>query len=129
MTLAVAQPTMDFPDANKIGEWIDEIADNFELVSAMVMGAYGAADGTYQPRFVGMACPIGMAAGNEAVRASSVDEMVKVEGISRALAIGPAHAPAIWYPIGDGRNPRDWQKYATLMKKLVPAGAAPAGRR
>ena len=129
VTLAVAQPTMDFPDANKIGEWIDEIADNFELVSAMVMGAYGAADGTYQPRFVGMACPIGMAAGNEAVRASSVDEMVKVEGISRALAIGPAHAPAIWYPIGDGRNPRDWQKYATLMKKLVPAGAAPAGRR
>ena len=50
--------------------------------------------------------------------------MVKVEGISRAMAIGPAHAPAIWYPIGDGRNPRDWQKYATLMKNLVPADAA-----
>jgi hypothetical protein len=70
-----------------------------------------------------MGCPIGVAAGNEAVRASSVAEMVKVEGISRALAIGPAHAPAIWYPIGNGRNPKDWETYATLVKKLVPAEA------
>jgi hypothetical protein len=124
LTLAVAQPGMDFPDVNQVGRWIDDVADNFELVSAMVLGSFGAADGTYQPRFAGMAAPIGVAAGNEAVRASSVDEMVKVEGIRRAMAIGPAHAPAIWYPIGDGRNPRDWQKYATLMKKLVPAGAA-----
>ncbi|MEU4606023.1 DUF6177 family protein [Kribbella sp. NPDC023972] len=128
LTLAVAQPGLDFPDANKVGQWIDEIADNFELISAMVMGSYGAADGTYQPRFAGMASPIGVAAGNEAVRASSVAEMVKVDGISRAMAIGPAHAPAIWYPIGDGRSPRDWQKYATLMKKLIPADA-PAGKR
>lgn len=123
VTLAIAQPGMDFPDVNKVGEWIDEIADDFELISAMVMGSYGAADGTYQPRFVGMGCPIGVAAGNEAVRASSVAEMVKVEGISRALAIGPAHAPAIWYPIGNGRNPKDWETYATLVKKLVPAEA------
>jgi Family of unknown function (DUF6177) len=124
LTLAVAQPGVDFPDVNQVGRWIDDVADNFELVSAMVLGSFGAADGTYQPRFAGMASPIGVAAGNEAVRASSVDEMVKVEGIRRAMAIGPAHAPAIWYPIGDGRNPRDWQKYATLMKKLVPADAA-----
>jgi hypothetical protein len=124
VTLAVAQSGLEFPDANKVGVWIDEIADHFELVSAMVVGSYGAADGTYQPRFAGMTSPIGVAAGNEAVRASSVAEMVKVAGISRAMAIGPAHAPAIWYPIGDGRSPRDWQKYAALMKKLVPADAA-----
>lgn len=128
VTLAVAQPGLDFPDANKVGVWIDEIADNFELISAMVMGSYGAADGTYQPRFAGMASPIGVAAGNEAVRASSVAEMVKVEGISRAMAIGPAHAPAIWYPIGNGREPRDWQKYSTLMKKLISADAT-AGKK
>jgi hypothetical protein len=128
VTLAVAQPGLEFPDPNKIGEWIDEIADDFELISAMVMGSYGAADGTYEPRFLGMACPIGIAAGNEAVRASGVAEMVKVEGISRALAIGPAHAPAVWYPIGDGRTPGDWEIYARLMKKLVPAEAV-AGRR
>ncbi|MFB6722821.1 DUF6177 family protein [Kribbella sp. NPDC056345] len=123
VTLAVTQPGMDFPDANKVGEWIDEIADNYELISAMVMGAYGEADGSYRPRFVGMACPIGVGAGNEAVRASSVAEMVKVPGISRAMAIGPAHAPAIWYPIGNGRQPRDWEAYAALMKKLIPAEA------
>jgi len=108
---------------NKVGDWIDEIADNFELISAMVMGSYGAADGTYQPRFVGMASPIGIAAGHEAVQTSTVAEMVKVEGISKALAIGPAHAPAIWYPIGNGRDPRDWEKYAALMKKFIPAEA------
>ena len=128
VTLAVAQPGMDFPDVNQIGQWIDDIADHFELVSATVMGSYAAADGTYQPRFLGLACPIGLAAGNEAVKASSLAEMIKVQGISRALAIGPAHAPAIWYPIGNGRDPRDWQKYASLMKKLVPSDVA-AGKR
>ncbi|MFF1819224.1 DUF6177 family protein [Kribbella sp. NPDC058245] len=123
VTLAVTQPGLDFPNVNLVGEWIDEIADNFELISAMVMGSYGTAAGTYLPRFVGMACPIGVGAGNEAVRSSSVAEMVKVPGISRAMAIGPAHTPAIWYPIGDGREPRDWETYATLMKKLIPADA------
>jgi hypothetical protein len=123
VTLAVTQPGLDFPNVNLVGEWIDEIADNFELISAMVMGSYGTAEGTYLPRFVGMACPIGVGAGNEAVRTSSVAEMVKVPGISRAMAIGPAHTPAIWYPIGDGREPRDWETYATLMKKLIPADA------
>jgi hypothetical protein len=129
VTLAVAQRGMDFPDVNQVGQWIDEIADNFELISATVMGSYGAADGTYQPRFLGLACPIGVAAGNEAVQASSLAEMIKADGISRALAIGPAHAPAVWYPIGNGREPRDWQKYASLMKKLVPAAGAAAGQR
>lgn len=128
VTLAVTQEGMDFPNVNKVGEWIDEIADNFELISAMVMGSYGEKDGTYKPRFVSMGCPIGVAAGNEAVQASSVAEMVKVEGISKALAIGPAHAPAIWYPIGDGRNPRDWEIYAKLVTKLIPADAV-AGKR
>ncbi|TDD58552.1 hypothetical protein E1263_18735 [Kribbella antibiotica] len=128
VTLAVTQPGMDFPDVNQVGEWVDDIADNYELISAMVMGSYGEADGTYKPRFVGMACPIGVGAGNEAVRSSSVAEMVKVPGISRAIAIGPSHAPAIWYPIGNGRDPKDWEIYAALMKKLIPAEAL-AGKR
>ncbi|NIK59400.1 DUF6177 family protein [Kribbella shirazensis] len=120
VTLAVAQPGLELPEPHRIGEWIDEIADNFELVSATVLGSYGAADGSYEPRFLGIACPIGVAAGNEAVRASSLAELLKVEGVSRALAIGPAHRPAVWYPIGDGRTPGDWQRYAKLMNKLVP---------
>ncbi len=120
VTLAVAQPGPELPDVQRIGAWVDEIADHFELVSAMAVGSYGAADGTYEPRFLGMACPIGVAAGNEAVRASGLEKMLKIEGISRALAIGPAHTPAVWYPIGDGRSPRDWQTYANLMKKLIP---------
>jgi hypothetical protein len=123
VTLSVAQPGPDFPDVNTVGDWIDEIADNFELISAMVMGGYGAVDGTYQPRFVGMASPIGIGAGNEAVRRSSVADMVKVEGVPNALAIGPAHAPGIWYPLGTGRDPKDWEKYAKVMEKLIPAEA------
>lgn len=123
LTLAVSQPGMDFPNVNKVGEWIDEIADDFELVSAMVVGSNGEADGTYRPRFVGMGCPIGMAAGNEAVKANGVEKLVSLEGSNRAMAIGPAHTPAIWYPIGDGRNPRDWETYANLMKSLIPADA------
>lgn len=123
ITLAVAQPGIDLPTTNAIGDLIDEVADNFELISAMAMGGYGAVDGTYQPRFVGMGCPIGIGAGNEALHGSNLQEMLKVDGISNALAIGPAHEPAIWYPIGNGREPRDWEKYAKVMDKLIPAEA------
>ncbi|MGZ0145471.1 DUF6177 family protein [Kribbella sp. WER1] len=123
LTLSVAQPGMDFPDVNKVGEWIDDVADHLELISAMVIGANGEADGTYRPRFTGMGCPIGMAAGNEAVQANGLDAMLALEHGPRAMAIGPAHTPAVWYPIGDGRNPRDWEKYTKLMRSLVPAEA------
>jgi hypothetical protein len=129
VTMAVAQPGMDFPSLTSIGDLIDDVADNAELISAMVMGANGAADASYLPRFGGVACPIGLAVGNEAVQASSVAELLKVEGIDNAMAIGPAHAPAIWYPIGGGRGPGDWEKYAAVMKKIVPAGAATGGKQ
>ncbi|MEU4191501.1 DUF6177 family protein [Kribbella sp. NPDC026611] len=123
VTLAVVQPGLEFPSAHAIGDLIDEVADNYELISAMVMGAYGAADATYEPRFLGMQCPIGIGAGNEAMRGSSVEQMLKVEGIPHALAIGPAHEPALWYPLGDGRDPKDWEKYAKVLEKLIPAEA------
>jgi hypothetical protein len=120
VTLAVAQPGLELPETHRIGEWIDEIADHFELVSATVLGAHGAADGTYEPRFLGLPCPIGVAAGNEAVRASSLADLLNIEGVSRAVAIGPARSPAVWYPLGDGRTPSDWQRHANLMDKLIP---------
>ena len=68
-----------------------------------------------------MACPIGIGAGHEAFGKSTVEEMLKVDGVSGALAIGPAHEPAIWYPVGAGRDPKDWETYAKVMQKLVPA--------
>ncbi|MET7280903.1 DUF6177 family protein [Kribbella sp. NPDC005582] len=124
VTLSVAQPGLELPDVAFVGELIDEIADNYELISAFVMGALGAPDGTYQPRFVGMASPIGIGAGNEALATSSVTEMLNVEGVRGAMAIGPAHTPALWYPIGNGHDPKDWQTYANVMKKLIPAEPA-----
>jgi hypothetical protein len=121
LTLSVAQPGMDFPNVNQVGEWIDAVADEYELISAMVIGTNGEADGTYRPRFAGMGCPIGMAAGNEAVQANGLDKLLGLEAANRAMAIGPAHQPAVWYPIGDGRNPRDWDTYTKLMQSLIPA--------
>ncbi|HEY3561581.1 MAG TPA: DUF6177 family protein [Kribbella sp.] len=121
LTLSVAQTGMDFPNVNQVGEWVDAVADEYELVSAMVVGSNGEADGTYRPRFAGMGCPIGMAAGNEAVQANGLDKLLGLEAGKRAMAIGPAHQPAVWYPIGDGRNPRDWDTYTKLMQNLIPA--------
>jgi hypothetical protein len=123
VTMAIAQPGMDFPPLGQLGDLVDAVADDFELVSASLQGAYGAADATALPRYAGIPCPIGIGIGNEAVRASTLAELLDVEGI-QAQAIGPAHAPAVWYPIGDGRKPSDWQKYATLIKKLTPVQAA-----
>ena len=55
--------------------------------------------------------------------------MLKVEGIRNALAIGPVHAPAIWYPVGNGREPKDWETYSSVLKKLVPADALRSNRK
>ncbi|GAA1595717.1 MULTISPECIES: DUF6177 family protein [Kribbella] len=126
LTLSVAQPGLEFPNVNQIGEWIDAIADDLELVSAMVLGANGEADGTCRPRFLAMPCPIGLAAGNEAVQEHGLDKMLGLEAGNRAMAIGPAHTPAVWYPIGDGRSPRDWDTYSALMRSLIPSGAQAA---
>ncbi|MFI5694932.1 DUF6177 family protein [Kribbella sp. NPDC051586] len=120
VTLCVAQPGTGFPPVTDVGRVIDDVADNFELISALVMGSYGAADGTYQPRFAGVAGPIGVAAGYEALNGRPLAEALAVDGIPTALAIGPAHKPALWYPLGDGR-PEDWGKFQKVMEKLVPA--------
>ncbi|WP_405058949.1 DUF6177 family protein [Kribbella sp. NBC_01505] len=119
VSLAIGQPGKDFPALGVIGDLIDEVADHFELISATVLGGNGSSDGTYQPRFVGMTCPVGLAFGNEAVEASSLEDMLAVEGIN-AQAIGPVHTPAVWYPVGDGRDPSAWERYATVVKKMMP---------
>lgn len=122
VTLCVAQPGTEFPSAAELGVVIDDVADNFELISAMLMGSFGAADGTYRPRFGGVPSPIGLAAGFEALNGRPLSEALSVEGVPAALAIGPPRRPAIWYPLGNGRNPDDWDKYTKVMDNLGQAG-------
>lgn len=122
VTLCVAQPGTELPSTAELGVVVDDVADNFELISAMVMGSFGAADGTYQPRFAGLPCPIGLAAGFDALNGRPLLDALSVEGIPTAVAIGPPRRPAIWYPLGDGRNSADWDKYTKVMEKLVQAG-------
>ncbi|GAA0585275.1 hypothetical protein HPO96_10355 [Kribbella sandramycini] len=123
ITMSVAQPGLEQPSLEEIGQVVDDVADDYELISAAVVGAFGAADGTYQPRFLGMSSPMGIAAGNEAVGTKSVTDLLQVEGVKNAMAIGPAHNPALWYPIGNGQDPADWTIYANVMQKLLPTGA------
>ncbi|WP_427892983.1 DUF6177 family protein [Kribbella sp. GL6] len=124
VTMSVAQPGTELPTPHAVGELVDAVADDFELVSAVATGAFGAADGTYQPRFVGLTGPVGIGVGHEAVRDRGLEQALDVEGIN-ALAIGPSHEPGVWYPIGNGRTAEDWEKYGVLMRKLVPAEALP----
>ncbi|MEV5961374.1 DUF6177 family protein [Kribbella sp. NPDC051952] len=124
VTLSVAQPARDFPSTSEVGTLIDSVADDFTLISAMAIGAYGAADGTYTPRFVGVPAPIGVAAGHEAWRGRDLSDVLTIEGVPKALAIGPAQASALWYPLGDGHQPDDWEKYRMVMDKLVPSEAS-----
>ncbi|HZX08776.1 DUF6177 family protein [Kribbella sp.] len=127
VSLSVAQPGLGLPTAQAVGDLVDAVADDFELVSAVAMGAFGAADGTYQPRFAGLGGPVGLGVGHEAVRDGGLKDALDVAGI-KALAIGPSHEPGVWYPIGDGRSAEDWEKYSAVMRKLVPSEAQ-AGQR
>ena len=88
------------------------------------MGSYGAADGTYPPRFLGMSCPIGIGDGNEAVRATGVADMLKVEGIrnwrSRSVR---CTRPRSGTRSATAAEPKDWETYSRVLKKLIPAEA------
>ena len=63
VTLAVAQPGLEPPDAGAVRDVVARLAEEVELVTVLVTAAGAAADTTSYPHFTGFPGPVGLAIG------------------------------------------------------------------
>jgi hypothetical protein len=87
---------------------VGELAAEFPLVSCFVQLSPGLTDLTTEPRWVGPAAPIGLAVSGVAPGPPGVP----------GQRIGDTRSPAMWYPLGDGRQQEGWQRYEQLTGYL-----------
>jgi uncharacterized protein DUF6177 len=124
ITLVVATPDgLPSPaDVQQVGE---KLADSFTMVSFFAQGARGGTDTNAMPHWVGVAAPMAMAVGNDALQGEGLAKAMDVTGVAdiTPVKIGPAASPVVWYPIGDGKSQLDWNIYSALLGRLVPPGA------
>ncbi|TWD84426.1 hypothetical protein FB561_5613 [Kribbella amoyensis] len=125
ITMAVATPDgLPTPDdVRKVGE---RLANSFTLVSFFAQGARGNGEDTNEiPHWTGVPAPMAMAVGSDALESGGLAKAMDLGDAVEIVPekIGPAAAPVVWYPIGDGKNQLDWNKYSALLGRLVPPGA------
>jgi Family of unknown function (DUF6177) len=101
---------------------VAEFADAGVLLSMTVQRTRGRTDLTYPARWCGAPVPVGLAVGAEGVREIGLDHALSAPAEGRP--IGPEHAPAVWYPLGDGQDPQAWSSFSDLLKHLRPEGMA-----
>ncbi len=84
------------------------LAEGRRLITLFAQLNPGRADLTAVPRWLGPPGPIGMAVGGTPPALAGVP----------AQPIGDANSPAVWYPLGDGRQQEGWQRYEQLSRHL-----------
>jgi hypothetical protein len=125
ITMAVSTPD-GLPDPAKIQGIADRLANTFTLVSFFAQGAHGnGTDTNAIPHWVGVPAPMAMAVGNDAIRGDGMAKALDMTGIAEItpVKIGPNASPAVYYPIGTGKNQLDWNIYSALLGRLLPPGA------
>jgi hypothetical protein len=127
LTVAVGHTGEDELDglaASLAARLSDDLAGSGRLVSLLVQVQPGRADLTVEPRWAGVAIPVGFALGPAAL-----DEI----GRARALDVGPpgtrmvgaASRPAVWFPLDDrdgSWSPAGWETFRHLVGRLRTAG-------
>ena len=108
--LAVAQPGLEPPDAEKVRDVIGRLAEEVELVTVLVSAAGAAADTTSYSHFTGFPGPIGLAIGPQEARIGTA---------TTSVPIGPASRPAAWYGLGDGTRMPDWERLGDLLRGAI----------
>lgn len=88
------------------------LAEGRRLITLFAQLGPGRADLTAVPRWLGPPGPIGMAVGGSPPAPAGVP----------AQRVGDAASPAVWFPLGDGRQQEGWQRYEQLSRHLQAPG-------
>ncbi|WP_233515301.1 DUF6177 family protein [Marinitenerispora sediminis] len=121
ITAAVGYREGEEPPVDLLQELAREFAERRTLLTMTVQRLPGRSDLTYEPRWLGAPTPVGMAVGNRGVAEIGLPSALTAPVEGRVL--GPAGAPSVWYPLGDGTEPDAWARFSALMTHLRPEGA------
>ncbi|QBI52224.1 hypothetical protein EKD16_02040 [Streptomonospora litoralis] len=119
VTFAVGYPEGVEPDLERLREAVREFTERGVLTTMTAQRLAGHPDLTSSPVWAGVPVPVGVALGAEAV--AEIGTARADEAPSPGERVGPARAPAMWYPLGSGTDPETWNEFRTLMAHLQPA--------
>ncbi|WP_238580681.1 DUF6177 family protein [Streptomonospora alba] len=122
VSLTVAHPMGTAPDLEGVTGLVEELAAGGNLQTVNVYRRRGSKDLTRAPHPLGPLVPVGVGMGTDAVRTvgSAHAQSAPVEPVR----LGARFAPSLWYPIGDGTDPRDRPRLRELLTHLRPDAAA-----
>jgi uncharacterized protein DUF6177 len=110
-TLTVGFPPSDPPPTAHLPALIGTLAAEAPVSSLLAQLSPGRADVTFEPRWMGMPAPLGLAVAGE---------RPGIPGIPASL-VGPAQVPMTWFELGDGRSQDGWQRHQELLRQLLPS--------
>ncbi|MDA0567731.1 DUF6177 family protein [Streptomonospora sp. S1-112] len=106
------------PALHLLGRVAGELAERGVLKTMTVQRLAGRPDLTYEPLWSGPPVPVGVAVGPDTV--AEIGTAHADSAPSPGERVGPSHAPALWYPLGDGTDPQAWRQFNALMEHLRP---------
>ncbi|SKA10433.1 hypothetical protein SAMN02745673_02475 [Marinactinospora thermotolerans DSM 45154] len=122
ITFAVGHAPGEMPPLERVARLVRDMADRGVLLSLVVKRARGRADLTWEPRWMGLPVPVGMAIGAAGVREAGLDRVLAAP--VRGRVMGPSRSPSVWFPLGNGDDSGAWTEFEALMRHLRPEGAA-----
>lgn len=127
MTVCVSYPDHGELPVDSLSAAVDRLAGEYGLVSFLAQAVRGPRDLTSVPHWVGLPAPVGVAVGQDGVRGVGL-EVALAPPDQKAIGIGGAEAPGVYYPLGDGRDQAGWTRYVALLEHLgVPGAETDAG--
>ncbi|MEU4195300.1 DUF6177 family protein [Kribbella sp. NPDC026611] len=118
VTVAIGYQSADTPLPEAIFPVVRRLADDFDLVSLLLIGVGTTNDTTTPARYTGLPDPVALAIGGDG-RAAMGPEADRAIAAGAATSIG--HDTGLWFPLGTGHTVPDWQTYAGIMRRITAA--------
>jgi hypothetical protein len=118
ITVAIRYQGPEAPLPEAIFPTVRRLAEEFDLVSMLLIGVGATADACLPARYTGLADPVALAIGADG-RAAMGPEAA--EAIEAGTAVSIGHDTGLWFPIGTGHSVPDWQFYAGIMRRITAA--------
>jgi hypothetical protein len=120
VTLAVSYPSEQEADLSVLVAIVRELTDRGVLHVMEVRRREGRADLTRVPYRTGRPMPVGLALGVETVASLGVEHAR--DAPVRAVPVGPAMTPAVWYDLegGGDHEGHGWEGFGALLAHVSP---------
>ncbi|MBH5336316.1 hypothetical protein IHE55_16645 [Streptomyces pactum] len=110
----------DPPALDALPGLVGRLVREHRLVSTVAQVRAGRRDLTVPARLQAPPVPVAFVLGSEEVRDVGAEHAARPPIAAEPLRLGPATAPALYYPLGDGTSGAAWAAYEKLIRHLRP---------